>query len=527
MKNLKSIKLHYTGKEVLLSIQHLFAMFGATVLVPILTGFSPAVALVTAGLGTLVFHLLTKCKVPVFLGSSFAFIASLKTVVMTEGIPYAQGGIIIAGCIYCLMSIVVYFVGADAVKKILPAEVTGPIIIVIAMGLASVAIDHAFDSFIKDPPGGADFFTFNPISMSIALFTFVVIIVGMIFARGFFKIVPILIGLVCGYALSAILDACGVFNMDYKAIIEAPWFNIPYVTEGFFSLPKFSGTAIFAIAPIALVSFMEHIGDITTNGMVVEKDFFKDPGLHRTVLGDGVATLIAGFIGGPANTTYSENTGVLATTKNYNPKLLRLTAVFAIILGFFGKFGAILQTIPEPVMGGIEIILFGMIDAVGIRTLAESKLDFTNSRNLIIVGTILVVGIGLTAVGGIRIGGNFVLSGLFVATIVGILMNIILPRKLDKASKNTENENEIQKDFGEFDVFAIIAKQFKKTFKIADKKSKNNAETSELYATIISENTDEISEIISNENKVDSNEVLSVEVSSESDETTEDLTINN
>ncbi len=520
MKNLKSMKLPYTGKEVLLSIQHLFAMFGATVLVPLLTGFSPAVALVTAGIGTLAFHLLTKCKVPVFLGSSFAFIGSLSTIVQTEGIPFAQGGIIIAGCIYCLMSIIVYFVGADVIKKILPAEVTGPIIIVIAMGLASVAINHAFNA--STAPG---VFVFDPIMMAIALFTFVVIIAGMIFARGFFKIVPILIGLVCGYALSAILAACGVFTMNYDAIIEAPWFNIPYVTEGFFSLPKFSGTAIFAIAPIALVSFMEHIGDITTNGMVVEKDFFKDPGLHRTVLGDGVATLIAGFLGGPANTTYSENTGVLATTKNYNPKLLRLTAVFAIILGFIGKFGAILQTIPSPVMGGIEIILFGMIAAVGIRTLAESKLDFTNSRNLIIVGTILVIGIGLSAVGGIKIGGSFVLSGLFVATIVGILMNLILPRKLDKATKGTENVDEIQKDFGEFDIFAAIAKLFRKVFKISEKKCKNDAETLENYDIIINEDGEIIEP--TNTDTIESAEVNTItdEESTKADDTTDEVVI--
>ncbi len=482
MKKFKKIKLPYTGKEVLLSIQHLFAMFGATVLVPLLTGFSPAVALVTAGIGTLAFHLLTKCKVPVFLGSSFAFIGSLSTIVQTEGIQYAQGGIIIAGAIYCVMSIIVYLVGADVIRKILPAEVTGPIIIVIAMGLASVAINHAFHV-----ESSAEVFEFGAIEMSISLFTFAIIIIGMIFARGFFKIVPILIGLICGYALSAILSASGVYTMNYAPIIDAPWFNIPYVTEGFFSLPKFSGTAIVAIAPIALVSFMEHIGDITTNGMVVEKDFFKDPGLHRTVLGDGVATLIAGFLGGPANTTYSENTGVLATTKNYNPKLLRLTAVFAIILGFFGKFGAILQTIPNPVKGGIEIILFGMIASVGIRTLAESKLDFTNSRNLIIVGTILVTGIGLTAVGGIKIGSSFVLSGLFLATVVGILMNLILPRKLDRATKGTENDDEILKDFGEYDIFASIAKLGRKIFKIKEKNCKATAENCDNCDTILKE----------------------------------------
>lgn len=470
-KQKKKFKFPYSGKDLLLSVQHLFAMFGATILVPLLTGFNPAVALVTAGIGTLVFHLLTKCKVPVFLGSSFAFIGSLSMVVKTEGIQYAQGGIIVAGAIYCVLSIIVYFVGAERIRKFLPAEVTGPIIIVIAMGLANTAISDAFSST-------SGVFTFNPINMAIALFTFIVVIAGMVFAKGFFKIVPILIGLIAGYALSAILGACGVFTMNYAPIFEADWFNIPYVTEGFMSLPKFSASAIVAIAPIALVSFMEHIGDITTNGMVVGKDFFKDPGLHRTVLGDGVATLVAGFFGGPSNTTYSENTGVLATTKNYNPKLLRLTAVFAIILGFFGKFGAILQTIPNPVKGGIEIILFGMIAAVGIRTLAESKLDFTNSRNLIVVGTILVTGIGFSVVGGVKIGETFVLSGLFIATVVGILMNVILPKKLDQ-NDDTNNDN-IQTDFKEFDIIGICAKGLKKLFKIKDKKQ--NLETEQVVA---------------------------------------------
>lgn len=471
---MKKIKMPYSGKEVLLSVQHLFAMFGATILVPLLTGLNPAVALFTAGIGTLLFHLLTKCKVPVFLGSSFAFIAPISLVVTSEGIQYAQGGIIVAGAIYVVLSVICYFVGAERVRKFLPPEVTGPIIIVIAMGLAKTGIMHAFS-------GNTQVFQFDGITFAISFVTFLVVIAGMIFAKGFFKIVPILIGLIVGYALSAILGACGVYTMNYKPILDAAWFNIPYVTEGFMSLPKFSASAIVAIAPIALVSFMEHIGDITTNGMVVGKDFFKDPGLHRTVLGDGIATLVAGFFGGPANTTYSENTGVLATTKNYNPKLLRLTAVFAIILGLFGKFGAVLQTIPDPVKGGIEIILFGMIAAVGIRTLAESKLDFTNSRNLIIVGTILVLGIGLSVVGGIQIGDTFNLSGLFIATIVGILMNIILPKKLDKVED--VNDDEIQKDFYEFDIFAYISKFFKKIFKLDVKKSNN--------CDIIEENTNE------------------------------------
>ena len=428
----------YKGKEILLSVQHLFAMFGATVLVPLLTGMNPAVALVTAGLGTLLFHLLTKMKVPVFLGSSFAFIPALISVIESEGIPAAQGGIMVAGLVYIVLSVIVYFVGVERVRKILPPVVTGPVIIVIAMSLASTAIKDAFGTSAASLVMNVDML----INVLVAIFVIVVIVIGMVFAKGFFKLVPILIGIAAGYLLCAILGWCGVFHMNYQPVVDAAWINIPYYTEGFFTLPKFTWTAIVAIAPVALVTFMEHIGDITTNGMVVGQDFMKDPGLHRTVLGDGAATLLAGFFGGPANTTYSENTGVLATTKNYDPRLLRLTALFAIALGLFGKFGAILQTIPNPVKGGVEIILFGMIAAVGIRTLAESKLDFTHSRNLIIVGLILVSGIGITGLGGISIG-NYSLSGLFVATILGILANLILPKELEqKATAGDESETE-------------------------------------------------------------------------------------
>lgn len=417
----------YKGKEVLLSIQHLFAMFGATVLVPLLTGMNPAVALVTAGLGTLLFHLLTKMKVPVFLGSSFAFIPAISGIIASEGIPAAQFGIMAAGIVYILLSVIVYFVGVERVRRFLPPVVTGPVIIVIAMSLASTAIGDAFGS--TPLVMNVDML----INVLVALFVIVVVVAGMVFAKGFFKLVPILIGIAAGYLLCAILGWCGVFPMNYQPVVDAAWINIPYYTEGFFTLPKVSWAAVIAIAPVALVTFMEHIGDITTNGTVVGKDFMKDPGLHRTVLGDGAATLLAGFFGGPANTTYSENTGVLATTKNYDPRLLRLTALFAIALGLFGKFGAVLQTIPGPVKGGVEIILFGMIAAVGIRTLAESKLDFTNSRNLIIVGLILVTGIGITGCGGITIG-SYSLSGLFIATVLGILANLILPRELESKS---------------------------------------------------------------------------------------------
>ncbi len=428
-------------KDYVLGVQHLFAMFGATVLVPLLTGLNPAVALLTAGCGTLIFHLLTKFKVPVFVGSSFAFIPAVAAITLQDGvvnpekIPYAQGGIIVAGLLYAVFALIAFLVGVDRIKKLFPPVVTGPVIVVIGIGLAGTAIGDATN--YADLSQGVTKEAL--ICILIALFTLAIVVIANVFAKGFFKLVPILLGIAGGYILCLILNACGVFNMSFEAIAASDWINIPFVSKdangvAFMSLPKFDWGAILSIAPIAIVTFMEHLGDITTNGAVVGKDFFKDPGLHRTLLGDGIATAFAGLFGGPANTTYSENTGVLATTKNYNPAILRVAAVFAIILAFFGKFGAVLQTIPNPVKGGVEIVLFGMIAAIGIRTLAESKLDFTHSRNLLIVALILVLGLGIGSLGGIPIiVGDVTLniSGLFVAVLFGVIANLILPEAPD------------------------------------------------------------------------------------------------
>lgn len=434
-------KSRFTPKDYLLSIQHLFAMFGATVLVPLLTGLNPSLALFSAGVGTLIFHLCTKFKVPVFLGSSFAFLAAITAIVRPDGVvvpenvPLAQGGIIFAGLIYLIFALIAYFIGVEKIKKVFPPVVTGPVIVVIGINLAGTAIGDATGNL-----GLADGLTSEvALNLGIALFTLFVVITASIFAKGFFKLVPILIGIFCGYLLCILLSFAGVFHMDYSAIVSAAWLNIPFRTLDvngvpFMSLPEFAMGPILSIAPIALVTFMEHIGDVTTNSTVVGKDFLKDPGLHRTLMGDGLATLFAGLVGGPANTTYSENTGVLATTRNYNPRLLRLTAVFAIILGLFGKVGAILQTIPGPVKGGVEVMLFGMIAAVGIRSLAEANLDFTHSRNLTIVGLILVFGLGFAQLGGLTIHfATFSLniSGLFIAVVIGVLMNAILPNTPD------------------------------------------------------------------------------------------------
>ncbi len=429
--------LGFGAKEYLLGVQHLLAMFGSTVLVPLITGISPAVALFTAGIGTLVFHLLTGGKVPVFLGSSFAFIAALCTVIGSKGIPYAQGGIMAAGAVYIVFAAIAYFMGAARIRSLFPPVVTGPVIIIIGLSLSGVGVCDSLGFII----GKADTYVFDQkalLNVCIALVTFISMAAAMNCAHGILKLIPILIGIGAGYITCLILMACGLYSMDFGPIAAATWLNVPY-RDGFLSLPKFDLEAIVTIAPVAIVTFMEHIGDITTNGAVVGQDFFKSPGLHRTLLGDGVATLVAGFFGGPANTTYSENTGVLATTRNYNPAILRLAAVFAIVLGCVGKFGAILLTIPAPVKGGVEIMLFGMIAAIGIRTIAESKLDLTSSRNLSVMAGTFCTGLGLNAIGGIslNVGGvSLNISALFVATAVGVLLNLLLPgRKAAKAEQ--------------------------------------------------------------------------------------------
>lgn len=433
------------ARDYLLSIQHLFAMFGATVLVPLITGINPSVALLSAGIGTLIFHLCTKGKVPVFLGSSFAFLGAISLygadgLIHPEQLPKVQGGIICAGAVYLIFSLIAKLVGPDKIKKAFPPIVTGPVIVVIGLNLAGTAIKDCGWN------GGATTMVDGNVGLNliIALFTLAVFaICSNLKKGGIVKVIPILIALASGYLLCVILCAVGVLDwsfMNFAAIGNADWVNVPFVTKDmngvqFMTLPEFDFSAILSIAPIALVTFMEHIGDITTNSMVVGQDFLKDPGLHRTLLGDGLATAFAGLIGGPANTTYSENTGVLATTKNYNPLLLRLTAVLAILLGFFGKFGALLQTIPCAVKGGVELMLFGTIAAIGIRSMIEAKVDFTKQRNLTIAALVLTTGIGINAIGGLSfmVGEQSMnISGLFVAVIIGVLLNIILPKDKEK-----------------------------------------------------------------------------------------------
>ncbi|CAG7839829.1 uracil transporter [Clostridium novyi B str. ATCC 27606] len=396
-------------KRMILAFQHLIAMFGATVLVPILTGFDPSLALLSAGIGTLIFHLCTKQKVPVFLGSSFAFIGSIIMVRDKFGgdLAYAQGGIMVAGFIYVIMSFLVKRIGVEKIRKILPNHVVGPMIIVIGLSLIPTAIDMASKNF-----------KVSGITLAIALF---ITLKG----RGFLKQLSILIAVIVGYLVSLKLGI-----VDTSSITSAHIVSIPN-----FRLPKFNLGAITIIAPVVLAVFMEHIGDITTNGEVVGKNFIEEPGLNRTLLGDGLATSFAALIGGPANTTYGENTGVLAITKNYDPLILRITAIFAICLGFIAKVGGILRSIPVSVMGGISLMLFSMISLIGFKTLSNGKVKF-KFKNILVMITIIIIGLGTSYVEkftgitlGITITSGVKITGLSLAAIAGVLLNTIINKK--------------------------------------------------------------------------------------------------
>jgi uracil permease len=433
-----------TGKKVILGMQHVLAMFGATVLVPMLTGLNPGIAILAAGIGTLVFHSVTKGIVPVFLGSSFAFISAISLVLSQYGIGVVKTGIIATGFVYIMMAGIIKLVGVEKVKSFFPPIVVGPMIMVIGLRLSPTAInmlriDSTPENLLANLPAGIpedlpieviqNMGIVLPLDMQkvfVALLVVCIVIAISIWAKGFFKMIPILIAVVMGYVV------CLVMGMiDVTPIMEASW--IGFSEEAFsqiMTLPAFNQDAlvgILAIAPIALVVFIEHIGDITTNGAVVGKDFFKNPGIHRTLLGDGLATVAAGLLGGPANTTYGENTGVLAVTKVYDPKIIRIAALFAVGLSLCGKFTALVNTIPGAVMGGISIVLFGMIAAVGVRTLVEEQLDFKHSRNLLIAAVIFVVGIGVSDV---PMWGNITISGLAIAALFGVILNKFLPQDL-------------------------------------------------------------------------------------------------
>jgi uracil permease len=405
-------------RYLLLGLQHTVAMFGATVLVPLLTGLNPSVALFTAGLGTLVFHLVTGRMVPVFLGSSFAFIAPILAAKEAGfSLSAIGGGIVAAGLVYGLFALLVLLIGSERVRWVFPPVVTGPVIVVIGLTLAPVAVQMASKDWL------------------LAIVTFTSAVVSAVFFRGLFQMIPVLLGVGAGYLLALLLG-----RVDLKPLQEAAWFGVPQ-----FTLASLEWGAVLLIAPVAFVTVMEHIGDILTNGRVVGKDFFTKPGLHRTLLGDGLATSLAGLLGGPANTTYSENTGVLAVTRVYDPAVLRLAALFAILLSFSPKLAALLQTLPQGVLGGISMLLFGMIASIGIRTLAEAEIDFTKSRNLIVVSAILVLGLGgaVANLGTIQVAGAALplkVSGMALAALAGVVLNLLLPQKLEPEELATEEE---------------------------------------------------------------------------------------
>ena len=416
------------GRMLILGVQHMFAMFGATVLVPALSGLDVATTLLFAGLGTLLFHVCTKLKVPAFLGSSFAFLGGFQAVAnldsgkfaaMTseEKLPYALGGVVVAGLLYLVLALLFKLVGAKKVMRFFPPIVTGPMIIMIGLNLSGSAITNASSCWW------------------LALVSMAIIVVANIWGKGMVKIIPILLGVVGSYIVAVIATLCGAQLPDANGVMQ-PLVNFASVGEahliGFqkFILAKFDVSAVLVMAPIAIAAMMEHIGDISAISSTTGNNFIADPGLHRTLLGDGLATAFAGMFGGPANTTYGENTGVLALSKIYDPLVIRIAAVLAIILSFSPKFEAVINTIPTGIIGGISFVLYGMISAIGVRNVVENRVDFTNSRNLIIAAVILVSALGFNSVGGLTFavaGVSINLSGLAIAAIVGILLNAILP----------------------------------------------------------------------------------------------------
>ena len=416
-----------TPKMLILGLQHMFAMFGATVLVPILTGIDIATTLLFAGLGTLLFHLLTKRKVPAFLGSSFAFIGGYNAITgfdSSSGVPvnsdllvYACFGVACAGLMYVILSALFKAFGVKKVMKFFPPIVTGPIIICIGLILSSSAINNCNANWL------------------VAVAAIVIVICFNIWGKGMTKIIPILLGVIGSYIISMIVDPASRVAVAEK-VAAAKWVGLPIVWENsvfhLFSMDVDTGmllSALFTIVPLSLATMVEHIGDVCAISSTVGKNYVADPGLHRTLLGDGLATTLAALFGAPANTTYGENTGVLALSKVYDPRVIRIAACFAIVFSFCPKFAALITAMPTATIGGVSLILYGMISAVGVRNVVENKVDFTNSRNVIVAALILVLAIGINySVGSIQIG-IVSLSGLAVASLVGIAVNAILPGK--------------------------------------------------------------------------------------------------
>ncbi|WP_133405579.1 uracil-xanthine permease family protein [Parashewanella tropica] len=409
-------------QNALAGSQMLFVAFGAMVLMPILTGLDPSVAMFGAGLGTLLFQLVTKRKVPVFLASSFAFIAPISLSIQNWGISATMGGLIAVGIVYLLLGQFVRWRGTELLKKVLPAVVVGPVIMVIGLSLAPVAVQMAMG---KTGDGAIELFAYQD-ALIVSMAALITTLAVATLAKGLFRLVPILCGVVVGSIVAGFLGM-----LDGSKIAEASWVAMPN-----FVAPEFNWQVILFMLPVAIAPAIEHIGDVLAIGNVTGKDYVKKPGLHRTLSGDGVATSVAACFGAPPNTTYSEVTGAVMLTKNFNPATMTWAACIAILLAFCGKLGALLQSIPTPVMGGILILLFGSIAAVGMHSLVKDQVDLSKQRNLCIVATILVLGIGGMSVG----SATFSLTGISLCGVVGILMNLILPQD-NEASASSEQKS--------------------------------------------------------------------------------------
>ena len=397
-------------QQMLAGSQMLFVAFGALVLMPLITGLDPNVALFTAGIGTLLFHLVTKGQVPIFLASSFAFIAPIAYGVQTWGIPATMSGLFAAGVVYMLMSFAVKLKGVEFIHRLLPPVVVGPVIMVIGLGLAPVAVNMALGK-----TGDASMVLIDQnTAMIISFASLITTLIVSTLAKGIFKLVPIFCGVIVGYLLSLFFGI-----LDFTVISNAAWLSVPQ-----FVAPEWNWHAVLFMIPVAIAPAVEHVGDILAISNVTGKNYLKKPGLHRTLFGDGIATSAASLFGGPPNTTYSEVTGAVMLTRNFNPKIMMWAAVIAILLAFVGKFGAVLQTIPGAVMGGIMMLLFGTIASVGLNTMIRHRVDLSQPRNMCIVSVTLVFGIGGMALG----IGSFSLQGVSLCGIVAILLNLVLPR---------------------------------------------------------------------------------------------------
>lgn len=405
MNNVKKLN---SAQKTIVGIQFLFVAFGATVLVPLLVGMSPSVALFTAGLGTLIFHLVTKGKVPIFLGSSFAFIAPIIKATELYGLPGTLSGLVAVGAVYGIMSALVRFRGVGFISRLFPPIVVGPVIMLIGLSLAGTGVDMAKGNWWL---------------AMIALLTTVIV---SLFGKGLLKLIPIFAGIIVGYVAAIFFGL-----IDFQTVIDAPWFALPEFVK-----PEMCWEAVVFMIPVAIAPVIEHIGDVYAINEVAGKDFVKDPGLHRTMLGDGLACVAASFIGGPPVTTYSEVTGAISLTKIYDPAVIRIAAIVGILFSVLGKVSAILKTIPSPVLGGIMLLLFGTIASVGINSLIKNKVDMGNTRNLVIASLILTLGIG----GAEMSFGTITMSGIGLAALVGVILNLIIPGGKQKAENTNEKK---------------------------------------------------------------------------------------